>query len=912
MAIKRIRKQEKAAAALGWMGTAALAALVALVAASCRETPADVEVNQFDRPQSVALVCVKEEDIEENGKNRSSYTGRPLEDCRSDARLGDVVGVDGTKLLAFVTQTTSGEVAVVDLETNRKIDLDERIPYFSFIPVGAQPTDIAAGYSGTRVYTANYGTDDVSVVEIESLGNGLSPTQAIPVGGPAAKLVIARRVDPGTGEAGVEAYREYAFVTQPTLDRVAVVGLGPQDCPVGEGHEAGCFLGYLSLEKEAGADADTESGTDSDSGEAADSDSNSDSGSDSGGIDSDSDSDTESDFETGKVTPWAVELSPDGQSFFVASRSAPVIFQFDVGAVVQAALDLGEPGPIGSSGLVRRIETVSPDGNEVYTIGDMSVEPKLGRWIYATERETGGVIVVDVASGELVDIYQKRSYLPEDVSYSIYLPGRSTAVELIRVEESGVAGSELPEEDEWDPFFFSGTFAIVATTMASIYVIDVDDAVAVLPNAHSLRSFVDLTDLTEENRRRLESSPTVSALGAAVARDRAGLYAYFEGGQDSDFDITETDTDSDSASTEDAEEETDTSANFDTATGEKEGTDERSDPETDADSDTTSPDEPTQGPEQIEGCFEKTQESAPYGFAFRCDERDWIRDSWRIVWEGSIGVQGAAIVDQEASDPKEGFSVVRDDTKNFCEHGVNSGLFLREDYAGDLFVITSAVNPEPGAEKTCEKTYGAVPTVYRVDSLVPNAEGEYDGSILRIEPIEGKAPLPSRECFGQAFSYEIRASEHWVISGARSGHLQDGQLVLDEQGRGVCRAGEREKQGRTQRVTSGVPFANFYFAFTMKNGEEIEADAETEDGPEVVEEDTEDSRQPQEDLSGEVAVAFETGGGFLPMSAVVGGNLTDIELSPRGNILIVDQASEGLITFDVLGDFRVVGESVNK
>ena len=68
---------------------------------------------------------------------------------------------------------------------------------------------------------------------------------------------------------------------------------------------------------------------------------------------------------------------------------------------------------------------------------------------------------------------------------------------------------------------------------------------------------------------------------------------------------------------------------------------------------------------------------------------------------------------------------------------------------------------------------------------------------------------------------------------------------------------------------------------------------------------SEDSAEPQ------MHIEFSTTGGYEPMSSVVGGNITDIALTPDLDLLLVDQASEGLVKFDLKGGFGVQGHSVN-
>ena len=125
---------------------------VSIALCACEENPPDTVIPQFDRAQDVALVCYDPTVSEGDTSGLKSFL--PLECCKNEG-----YGVDGycdsprpyAIVLAFVTQTTYGEVAVVDLSSLTIIDQDEQIPLNSFVPVGGQPNDIAASWDGTMV-----------------------------------------------------------------------------------------------------------------------------------------------------------------------------------------------------------------------------------------------------------------------------------------------------------------------------------------------------------------------------------------------------------------------------------------------------------------------------------------------------------------------------------------------------------------------------------------------------------------------------------------------------------------------------------------------------------------------------------------------------------------------------------------
>jgi hypothetical protein len=127
-----------------------LVLVACLSGAACESNPPEAAIAQFDRPQDAALVCLNQ--VEVDGGTESELL--PLACCAasSTGAPGYCSGpIPEAVLLAFVTQTTSGEVAVVDLDTLEIVDQDEQIPYNSFVPVGGQPADVAAAWDGRRV-----------------------------------------------------------------------------------------------------------------------------------------------------------------------------------------------------------------------------------------------------------------------------------------------------------------------------------------------------------------------------------------------------------------------------------------------------------------------------------------------------------------------------------------------------------------------------------------------------------------------------------------------------------------------------------------------------------------------------------------------------------------------------------------
>ena len=137
-----------------WFLFVALPLLVAVAAGilfACSQAPTSVPVRTFERAQRMDVVCLR---LFGNDGNPIVPEGIEQENCSpvpSDLNGGGLQN----QLFALVTQTTRGEVAVVDLSAGFIVDQNRGVPGINFLPVGAIPTDIVAAPDGKMAFVAS-------------------------------------------------------------------------------------------------------------------------------------------------------------------------------------------------------------------------------------------------------------------------------------------------------------------------------------------------------------------------------------------------------------------------------------------------------------------------------------------------------------------------------------------------------------------------------------------------------------------------------------------------------------------------------------------------------------------------------------------------------------------------------------
>lgn len=178
---------------------AALPALPAAFAvaemAGCAPAPVTVPTRSLERSGRLSFVCL--------GPPGSSHEIRPITDCSiqqvseisdyGDPDAGPDSGLIVPHLYALVTQTTRGEVAVVDTSArnNPVLDEDPSVPGANFLPIGAQPDAILSTKGGVATY--------VGVTEIGKPGIFVLPSKRIR---PASSKAVDVTVDNDAGAGG--------------------------------------------------------------------------------------------------------------------------------------------------------------------------------------------------------------------------------------------------------------------------------------------------------------------------------------------------------------------------------------------------------------------------------------------------------------------------------------------------------------------------------------------------------------------------------------------------------------------------------------------------------------------------------------------------------------------------------------
>jgi hypothetical protein len=128
---------------------AVIAAIMALTAtwAGCSQNAVTVPIRSLENSGKAAFVCLR--------NLNGDAPGLPLDACHAvTPPLAANDFVSAPHMVSFVTQTSRGEVAVVDVTASGVIDLDLSVPGFNFLPIGSLPTDVVATPGSTAAFVS--------------------------------------------------------------------------------------------------------------------------------------------------------------------------------------------------------------------------------------------------------------------------------------------------------------------------------------------------------------------------------------------------------------------------------------------------------------------------------------------------------------------------------------------------------------------------------------------------------------------------------------------------------------------------------------------------------------------------------------------------------------------------------------
>jgi hypothetical protein len=136
---------------VGGLALGLAASAIAIAGASCSQTQQNVPVRSLQESQNVDVACLE---IYDSNGNSQLPVPQPQAKC-TNLPAGVAAQYLQDHLFATVTQTTRGELAVVDLTSGTVVDEDKSTPGINFIPVGTAPTDVAVTHDGCMTFVTS-------------------------------------------------------------------------------------------------------------------------------------------------------------------------------------------------------------------------------------------------------------------------------------------------------------------------------------------------------------------------------------------------------------------------------------------------------------------------------------------------------------------------------------------------------------------------------------------------------------------------------------------------------------------------------------------------------------------------------------------------------------------------------------
>lgn len=144
------------------------------LAGACSQTPVVVPLRSMERPKDVDFIC-----LEQKGDH---WEGTSLENCAVTPDQSAPLRPN-VHLHAVVTQISRGELAVADVGTfpsdatnTTLLKVDPRVPGYSFLPVGAVPSDVVADPMGKAVFVASGRDPRIDIIPSQLLRGPIDTT----------------------------------------------------------------------------------------------------------------------------------------------------------------------------------------------------------------------------------------------------------------------------------------------------------------------------------------------------------------------------------------------------------------------------------------------------------------------------------------------------------------------------------------------------------------------------------------------------------------------------------------------------------------------------------------------------------------------------------------------------------------
>jgi hypothetical protein len=138
--------------------------VIAAAAGACSTTPTLLPSQDFSRPTDMAFLCMGVFGGNDGGVVGGTVSGRPIDVCHPPGIVDPVAATD-IRTFAFVPSSANGQLAVLDADHWKFVDLDLGVGGYNQVPLGTFPEQISATDDGCRLVTANRGSCDATVVD---------------------------------------------------------------------------------------------------------------------------------------------------------------------------------------------------------------------------------------------------------------------------------------------------------------------------------------------------------------------------------------------------------------------------------------------------------------------------------------------------------------------------------------------------------------------------------------------------------------------------------------------------------------------------------------------------------------------------------------------------------------------------